>query len=118
MKRIIAGLICLFLTVPCFAYNFDEMERSLNDMYATRAEYRLDRGMNIFGGVLKLGIAYWGFKQKSAYGNVTALGILLGSRLLSLIKVLIVSSHSALGSFFSTSNMYLTIGVTFSSCCT
>lgn len=28
-------------------------------------------GIDLFGGVFKLGIAAWGFSQKNAYGNVT-----------------------------------------------
>lgn len=32
---------------------------------------RLNNSGYLFGGILKLGIAYWGFKQENAYGNVT-----------------------------------------------
>ena len=34
-------------------------------------QYTLDTMGNLFGGIIKLGIGYWGFSQENVYGNVT-----------------------------------------------
>ena len=46
-------------------YCRDEVNRK------ARMQYRLDTTGHVSGGLLKLGIGYWGFKQKTLYGNVT-----------------------------------------------
>ena len=37
-----------------------------------------DKYLDLIGGVCKFGIAYWGFSQKTTYGNVT--GTIFGLR--------------------------------------
>lgn len=75
MKKLIIGVICLFLVIPCFALDV-HMEHVVDQLNVTihgnsRYGYKLDKKGSVFGGVVKLGIASWGFSQENAYGNVT-----------------------------------------------
>ena len=59
MKRLLfAGLILLMLCSSVRAYSYFTPQASE------------DKVGVVFGGLLNLGLAYWGFKQENGFGNV------------------------------------------------
>lgn len=62
--------------------------RSIFELTArnNRIAYQLDTTGYLFGGLFKLGIAYWGFAQNSRYGNVTG-GLFALSGIVQLFRI-------------------------------
>ena len=75
MKKLMIIICCILFSIPCYSME-PYMQRLIDDVNASTRRnnmiaYRLDKSADIFGGMVKLGLAYWGFKQNNGYGNVT-----------------------------------------------
>lgn len=75
MKKLIATIFCLFLTIPCFPLD-THISHVIDNINTTihgnqRYGYKGTKVQSLTGAIIKLGIGYWGFKQENAYGNVT-----------------------------------------------